>query len=84
MKNKLIISFSALALLIVFYMINLNTQKNLESSSKRIFSIDKNVIQKIIITGGLSKLLSPYLSIEHTLDMDLTLKGIIYIDQFNN
>lgn len=52
MKNKLIISFSALALLIVFYMINLNTQKNLESSSKRIFSIDKNVIQKIIIKSS--------------------------------
>ncbi len=39
---------------------------------------------QIIITGGLSKRLSPNLSIEHTLDMDLTLKGIIYIDEANS
>jgi len=39
---------------------------------------------QVIITGGLSKLLSPNLSIKHTLDMDLTLKGIIYIDEANS
>jgi type III pantothenate kinase len=39
---------------------------------------------QVIITGGLSKRLSPNLSIEHTLDMDLTLKGIIYIDEANS
>jgi len=39
---------------------------------------------QVIITGGLSKLFSPNLSIEHTLDMDLTLKGIIYIDEANS
>ena len=54
-----------------------------EGMIKRIKGERKDNYQ-IIITGGLSKLLSPYLSIEHTLDMDLTLKGIIYIDQFNN
>ena len=49
MKNKFIIACSALSLLIIFYMINLNTQKNLQSSSSKIFNIDKDIIQKIII-----------------------------------
>ena len=39
---------------------------------------------QVIITGGLSKLLSPNLSIKHILDMDLTLKGMIYIDESNS
>ena len=37
----------------------------------------------IILTGGLSTVLSPCLSLEHTLDLDLTLKGMIYIDEDN-
>ena len=37
----------------------------------------------VILTGGFSKLLSSYLSIRHILDIDLTLKGIIYIDNVN-
>tara|TARA_Y100000590_G_C15707951_1_gene1009315 strand:- start:690 stop:1406 length:717 start_codon:yes stop_codon:yes gene_type:complete len=38
---------------------------------------------QIILTGGFSKLLSPYLSIKHILDIDLTLKGLYYIDESN-
>ena len=38
----------------------------------------------IIITGGFSKLLSPKLKIPHTLDIDLTLKGMIFIYESNN
>ena len=37
----------------------------------------------IILTGGFSKLLSSYLSTKHILDIDLTLKGMIYIDDVN-
>ena len=38
----------------------------------------------IILTGGFSKLLSPKLETHHTLDMDLTLKGMIFINESNN
>ena len=45
---------------------------------------EKKSDYKIILTGGFSKLLSPYLSIEHIVDMDLTLKGLYYIYESNN
>ena len=39
---------------------------------------------KIILTGGFSKLISPKISLEHTCDIDLTLKGMILIHESNN
>ena len=54
-----------------------------EGMIKRIIK-EKNYNYAIILTGGFSKLLSPYLSIQHILDMDLTLKGLYYIDESNN
>jgi len=38
----------------------------------------------IFLTGGFSKLISPKLKLHHTVDIDLTLKGIIYIYEHNN
>ena len=38
----------------------------------------------IILTGGFSKILSPYLSNQHILDIDLTLKGMILIDELSS
>ena len=38
---------------------------------------------KIILTGGFSKLISPYLTINHFLDMNLTLRGIVFISETN-
>ena len=52
MKNKIIIACSSLVVLIIFFVINLNTQQGLRSSSSKIFSIDKNIIQKIIIKSN--------------------------------
>ena len=37
----------------------------------------------IFLTGGFSKLIGPRLKIHHTIDVDLTLKGIIYIYEYN-
>ena len=54
-----------------------------EGMIKRIIK-EQNDNYTIILTGGFSKLLSPYLSIKHILDMDLTLKGIYYIDNANS
>ena len=54
-----------------------------EGMIKRIIK-EQNDNYTIILTGGFSKLLSPYLSIKHILDMDLTLKGIYYIDDANS
>ena len=76
------------------HIIGIDTKENIQSGImfgaidqvegmiKRIKNEKKDDYQ-IIITGGLSKLLSPHLSIKHILDMDLTLKGIIYIDDAN-
>ena len=44
---------------------------------------EKKQIYNVILTGGLAKIISPYLSIKHILDSDLTLKGMIYIDALN-
>ena len=38
----------------------------------------------IFLTGGFSKLISPKLKLDHIVDIDLTLKGIIYIYEHNN
>ena len=38
----------------------------------------------IILTGGFSSLISKELSFKHTVDQDLTLKGMIYIYESNN
>ena len=38
----------------------------------------------IILTGGFSKLISPNISLNHTCDIDLTLKGMILIHESNN
>jgi len=38
----------------------------------------------IILTGGFSELLSPHLNINHVIDADLTLKGMLYIDDLFN
>ncbi len=70
MKNKIIIACSSLVVLIIFFMINLKTQQSLQSSSSKIFSIDKNIIQKIIIKSNddmieLSKLDTTWMIIGH-------------------
>ena len=53
-----------------------------EGMIKRI-SHESDKEYNIILTGGFSVILSPYLSLEHTLDPDLTLKGMICIDKDN-
>ena len=45
---------------------------------------ETEINHSIILTGGFSKLISPELNFDHTLDIDLTLKGIIYIYEHNN
>jgi len=49
MKNKLTIAFSILGLLIVLYVININKQKSYLSTSSKIFHIEKEQINKILI-----------------------------------
>ena len=39
---------------------------------------------EVILTGGFSKILSTYLNATHTLDVNLTLKGMIYIYESNS
>ena len=41
---------------------------------------ETKIKNNIILTGGFSKLLAPYLSFNYTLDINLTLKGMILID----
>ena len=45
---------------------------------------ETNQNYNIILTGGLARTISPYLKLKHILDSDLTLKGMIYIDEFIN
>jgi len=45
---------------------------------------ETNMNYLIFLTGGFSNLLAPQLSINHTVDINLTLKGIIYIYDYNN
>ena len=42
-----------------------------------------NQTYNIVITGGLGKTISPQLTLKHILDSDLTLKGMLYIDESN-
>ena len=45
---------------------------------------ETQIKNNIILTGGFSKLISPKLSIKHTIDTDLTLKGMLFIYESNN
>ena len=45
---------------------------------------ETNSNYEIILTGGFSKLISPQLKISHIIDIDLTLKGMLYIYEINN
>ena len=55
----------------------------IEGMIKRINNETKQK-NNIILTGGFSKLISPKISLEHTCDIDLTLKGMILIHESNN
>jgi len=46
--------------------------------------LESNEKYTILLTGGFSELLSPYLNIEHIVDVDLTLKGMFYINELFN
>ncbi len=46
--------------------------------------LESNQRYTIILTGGFSKLLSKALSINHIVDVDLTLKGMLHIDESFN
>jgi len=50
---------------------------------KRI-NTETKTTNNIILTGGFSKLLAPHFSFNHTLDIDLTLKGMIFINESNS
>ena len=50
---------------------------------KRI-SLETNTEYFIILTGGFANLISPQLSFSHSVDQNLTLKGMIYIYESNN
>ena len=54
-----------------------------EGMVKRI-SKESSVNYTIILTGGFASLISPQLSFIHTVDQDLTLKGMIYIHESNS
>jgi len=46
--------------------------------------LESNTHHTLILTGGFSKLISPHLNIDHVLEIDLTLKGMFYINEFLN
>ena len=46
--------------------------------------LESNEKYTVLLTGGFSELLSPYLNIEHIVDVDLTLKGMLYINELFN
>ncbi len=46
--------------------------------------LESNEKYTVLLTGGFSELLSPYLNIEHIVDIDLTLKGMFYINESFN
>ena len=54
-----------------------------EGMIKRI-TLETNTEYFIILTGGFANLLSPQLNFSHSVDQDLTLKGMIYIYESNN
>lgn len=49
MKNKLYISTGVLAVLIIFYMMNINQQKNYESTSNQIFNFNQEQVNSLLI-----------------------------------
>jgi len=49
MKNKLYISTGVLAILIIFYMININQQKNYQSTSNQIFNFNQEQVNSLLI-----------------------------------
>ena len=53
-----------------------------EGMIKRI-SLETNTEYFIILTGGFANLISPQLSFSHSVDQNLTLKGMIYIHESN-
>ena len=46
--------------------------------------LESNTQHTLILTGGFSKLISPHLNIDHILEIDLTLKGMFYINESLN
>ena len=52
MKNKLSLAFRLLVLLIVLYVINVIQQKNYQSTSSKLLSIEKEQINKILIQSS--------------------------------
>ena len=49
MKNKLYISIGILTVLIIFYIININQQKNYQSTSNKIFNFDQEQVNSLLI-----------------------------------
>ena len=49
MKNKLYISIGLLLVLVLFYIINVNQQKNYQSTSNQIFNFNKEQVNKFLI-----------------------------------
>ena len=43
--------------------------------------LESNTQHTLILTGGFAKLISPHLNINHVLENDLTLKGMLYINE---
>ena len=54
-----------------------------EGMIKRI-SLETNTEYFIILTGGFANMISPQLSFSHSVDQNLTLKGMIYIYESNS
>ena len=46
--------------------------------------LESNTQHSLILTGGFAKLISPHLNIDHVLEIDLTLKGMFYINESLN
>ena len=49
MKNKIYISLGVLAILILFYMMNINQQKSYQSSSNQIFDFNQDQVSSLLI-----------------------------------
>jgi len=49
MKNKLYISIGVLTVLIIFYIININQQKNYQSTSNQIFNFNQEQVNSLLI-----------------------------------
>ena len=49
MKNKLYISIGLLLVLVLFYIINVNQQKNYQSTSNQIFNFNKEQVNRFLI-----------------------------------